>query len=239
MLRNDTPIPFGDAQLQLSKWLPEAPKPPPGVLVFFGTDGACDYEATARELVERGFIVALIRPDAADAVGSMKAQYDFLKNQYLAIPFFAASVGDQIPFAAEYAAQHPKDFFGMVWIDPNFDAKPLYLDSEQKEVGLFERIFRVFDEKDETEHVIDSVRSLPRIPLAVFTDDLKESAALLQDISHEREITLLVFPPNDDPAYRMKALVRQLKGWHLDRVDALVETKRGALRWDREKQERE
>lgn len=239
-MRTDTPVPMGEESLLLAKWVPEAPKPPPGVLVFIGDDEPGEYDDTAQALAEKGFVVAHVRPYRIDDADSMKTQYDFLKNQYKAIPFFAAAVGDQIPMAAMYAKRYPKDFYGMVWIDPTFESREGSLPDEERTVGLFERIFTAFDESDiDAEHVKDSVRSLPRMPLAVFTDELQRSAKLLSDISHDREITLLVFPKKDDPAYRMKALVRQLKAWHIDRVDELVKTKRGALRWDRERRERE
>lgn len=236
MMRNDPSVPFGNEEILLPKWLPDTPKPPPGVLVFFGEDDPEDYETTSLHLAKKGFVVALIRPNPSGDVESMKTQYEFLKNQYRAIPFFAASVGDQIPVAAEYAARHPKDFFGMIWIDPTFESRDIYMESRERPVSLFERVLHVFDDGPD---VKDSVRTLPRIPLAVFTDDLRRSSELLSDISHDREITLLVFPRGDDPAYRMKALVRQLLAWHHDRVDELVQTKRGALRWDREQREQE
>lgn len=238
-MRTDIPVPFGEDQILLAKWLPETPKPPPGVLVFFGEDEPSDYEDTALALVQKGFVVALIRPSVADDTASMKAQYDFLKNQYLAIPFFAASVGDQIPAAALYARQYPKDFFGMVWIDPAFTAADDHFEDDDRSFSLFERIFNVFDDDDDAEDVQESVRTLPRIPLAVFTDDLRRTADLLSDLSHGREITLQVFPKKDDPVYRMQALVRQLNAWHADRIDQLIQTKRGALRWDREKRDME
>jgi hypothetical protein len=36
-MRTDTPVPMGEESLLLAKWVPEAPKPPPGVLVFIGS----------------------------------------------------------------------------------------------------------------------------------------------------------------------------------------------------------
>jgi hypothetical protein len=93
-MRTDTPVPMGEESLLLAKWVPEAPKPPPGVLVFIGDDEPGEYDDTAQALAEKGFVVAHVRPYRTDDVDSMKTQYDFLKNQYKAIPFFAGCLPD-------------------------------------------------------------------------------------------------------------------------------------------------
>lgn len=222
---------FGD--IAIPKWLPEKTAPPPAVVVFFSGDDAEALESSATLLTDSGYVVAQIRTDAKNTdLARLKAQYDAIKNRYLAVPFYAVSDGKEASSLANYSNRYEEDFFGMIWQKPD-----VYATDDDEDDSLFERIgdwigIEIGDEQLE-------ISALPPVPLAIFTDDLREITEMLSGLEQKDELILHIIPPHAD--HRMKtwlarSFVRQLDAWHRERIEILEKTKRGALKWDREKE---
>lgn len=263
-MRSDIEIQTEKGLVTIPKWTPDEPAPPPGVVVLFSTKPPEAIDHVTAHLIQSGYVAAQIQP-SRDTAGTLHAQYAELKNRYLAVPFFAVGFPNTRALVTRYCRDYPDDFQGMIWLNQEFLSAPSHVEEEE---SLFERIGDFFGHEERKEVPLQetpegedgedgilerigdwigieigdeqtAIRKLPKIPLAILTNDLPDAAETLAEITQTEEITLHLAPlmeGDEEFAWFTRTLIRQLNTWYADRIERLEKTKRGALRWDREKE---
>lgn len=220
-MRTENQVPHGDATIINIKWMPERIRPVSGVVVLFSSQENAAVDAFAANLTEDGYVVCQFMLPESNDPAVLTAQYDHLKNQYLAVPFYAVAEREAASVATRLANAHPDAFDAMVWSYPAATAV-------QRRGSTW---FDMLDWRKREE-------LLPPVPLFILTDALpvEWQTALERPVDHPVTVTLL---PKTDPDAAWEALRWQLALWRGMRIEDLIQTKRGALQWDREANEEE
>lgn len=234
-MRSDIQVQTEQGEVVIAKWLPETPLPPPAVVAFFTAEPPETIDALAIALTESGYVVTQMIPSHDYDLSYLHSQFLEINNRYLAVPFYAAGYGENAGLLSDYCRRYPDDFHGMIWLkhrlyhDPEFDPIP-------SDKGIGKRLIHWVNTEILSGNEILS--ELPKIPLAIFTDDLPEVADTLSKMENHAEMILHIFPnlTTENPkSWFTRSLVRQLDSWHAEWVEILEKLKRGALKWDREK----
>lgn len=220
-MRTENRVPHGDANIINIQWMPERIQPASGVVVLFSAQEDAVVDSLATKLTEDGYVVSQFMLPEADDPAVLKAQYDHLKNRYLAVPFYAVAERETAPLATRFANAHRDAFDAMVWSYPTATAV-------QRHGSTW---FDMLDWRKREE-------LLPPIPLFILTDALPAEwqNALERPVDHPVTISLL---PEAHADAAWEALRWQLALWRGMRIEDLIQTKRGALKWDREAKPKE